>query len=188
MRRVVYTRRMILSQTKRYIIQNGFRNVTARNLAAYMEMSTQPLYKQFDSIQGLQQELVEEYFHKLAQEYASQKCDQETSLPDFVEFFVARSQKEYPWFTQLFLTKKRDDSVAECVNQCSYELFKSLCNVEEKEDNPNLKEAHDAFLALLIGATVWQKQQKNHHASAELGSLLQPQLNQLVTVNVGKTH
>ena len=66
MRRVVYTRRMILSQTKRYIIQNGFRNVTARNLAAYMEMSTQPLYKQFDSIQGLQQELVEEYFHKLA--------------------------------------------------------------------------------------------------------------------------
>ncbi|MCD5029643.1 TetR/AcrR family transcriptional regulator [Enterococcus asini] len=185
MRRVVYTRRMILSQTKRYIIQNGFRNVTARNLAAYMEMSTQPLYKQFDSIQGLQQELVEEHFHKLAQEYASQKSDQETSLQDFADFFVARSQKEYPWFTQLFLTKKRDDSVAECVNQCSYELFKSLCNVE---DNPDLKEAHDAFLALLIGAAVWQKQQKNHQASAKLGTLLQPQLNQLVTVNVQKNH
>ena len=73
-------------------------------------------------------------------------------------------------------------------NQCSYELFKSLCNVEEKEDDPDLKEAHDAFLALLIGATVWQKQQKNHHASAELGTLLQPQLNQLVAVNVQKNH
>lgn len=188
MRRVVYTRRMILSQTKRYIIQNGFRNVTARNLAAYMEMSTQPLYKQFDSIQGLQQELVEEYFHKMEHDFINQGQSRDNSLEDFALYFVVRSQKEYPWFTQLFLTKKRDDSVAECVTQCSYELFKSLCNVEEKEDNPDLKEAHDAFLALLIGATVWQKQQKNHHASVELGSLLQPQLNQLVTVNVEKTH
>ena len=101
MRRIVYTRRMILTQTKRFIIQNGFRNVTARNLATYMEMSTQPIYKQFDSIQGLQKELVEEYFQKLGHDFANQGLPKGNTLEDFAFVFCGQSQKEYPWFSQL---------------------------------------------------------------------------------------
>lgn len=182
MRRIVYTRRMILTQTKRFIIQNGFRNVTARNLATYMEMSTQPIYKQFDSIQGLQKELVEEYFQKLGHDFANQGLPRGNTLEDFALYFVVRSQKEYPWFTQLFLTKKRDDDVSASIRQCSFELFKRLGGIPCKQEPGALERIHEHYLALLIGLVVWAKQQERQLSDEELRLLLQAHLAPVMTV------
>jgi len=182
MRNVVYTRRMILKQTRRFIIQKGFRNVTARNLATYMEMSTQPIYKQFDSIQSLQKEVIEEYFQKLAADFISQGLSKDNALEQFALYFAAHSQKEYPWFCELFLTKKRDADVSASVRGCSYELFKSLSGMEHTLEPATLAQVHENYLALLIGATVWEKQRGKELTREEWHLLLQPQFSRLMQI------
>ena len=65
MRKTKFTKKMILNKAAKFVQTYGFDELTTRNLADYMKMSTQPIYKQFDSMAELKHELVVNYFKKI---------------------------------------------------------------------------------------------------------------------------
>ncbi len=157
MRRITYTRRKILEKTRRFIIQNGFENLTVRNLALYMDMSTQPIYKQFGSIQGLQDELVKDFFSRLSKGFAEQDCQPEAFFEEYAHYFVQWVRKDYKWFTQLFLSETRNEETTRCLQQESYCHFQALWEqfaAAPLPDSRRLEQLHDNYLYVLIGAAV----------------------------------
>lgn len=157
MRRITYTRRIILEKTKRFIIQNGFEKLTVRNLAFYMNMSTQPIYKQFGSIQGLQDALVKDFFQRLANGISLENLEPEQLFEEYAYYFVHWVRKDYHWFSQLFLSENRNEETTKKLRQTSCRHFQKLWergSASLPETTLRLEQLHDNYLYVLIGAAV----------------------------------
>lgn len=104
MRKTKFTKKMILDKAAKFVQTYGFDELTTRNLADYMKMSTQPIYKQFDSMHDLKQALVINYFAKINQSF--EKVDYANGLADFALHFVVYNQKCYELFLHIFFYPK----------------------------------------------------------------------------------
>ena len=63
MRKRIYKREKFIGASYQMVMRYGFENLTAKRLATYMQISTQPIYNQFKSFQELKDEVVYHLFH-----------------------------------------------------------------------------------------------------------------------------
>lgn len=61
----VYTKEKILNVAEKILVDKGFSNLTARNIADTMGISTQPIYLEFVNMDDLKRTLIKSLFHRM---------------------------------------------------------------------------------------------------------------------------
>ena len=90
----VYTKEKILNVAEKILVDKGFSNLTARNIADTMGISTQPIYLEFVNMDDLKRTLIKSLFHRMQLFY---KVD--VGASDFILF----AQKHQKIYTALFM-------------------------------------------------------------------------------------
>ena len=67
MRKRIYKREKFIESAYRMVMRYGFENLSAKRLATYMQISTQPIYNQFNNFQEVKDEVVYRLFHESSQ-------------------------------------------------------------------------------------------------------------------------
>ena len=156
MRKTKFTKKMILDKAAKFVQTYGFDELTTRNLADYMKMSTQPIYKQFDSIRDLKQALVANYYVKLHQDFQKEFQNPKV-LADFAQHFVIYNQKCYDLFLHIFFHPKKKNTTCTAIQDISQQFFceliqsdPQLCHLEEKEQ----RQLQEQYFLLLVGSVM----------------------------------
>ncbi len=61
----VYTKEKILNVAEKILVDKGFSNLTARNIADTMGISTQPIYLELVNMDDLKRTLIKSLFHRI---------------------------------------------------------------------------------------------------------------------------
>lgn len=136
MRHKVYTRKHILNAAYDLIEKNGFSNFTARNVAAQMGVSTQPIYLEFENMEDLKQSLIESILEELTQKVFSVEHTGD-KLFDISINYIDFAQKKPRLFMAMYLDEKGGGRV---MYDRSYEFFKET--VLQQEEYKNLTEEY----------------------------------------------
>jgi len=101
-RKKTITRDQILKAAYEVVAKEGFARFTARNIAAKMKCSTQPIYLEFKNMEDLKQSLLKAIFDYLSAEV----LPKEPSGPQLVAFgfpYIAFSTKPPQLYKSLYL-------------------------------------------------------------------------------------
>ncbi len=98
----VYTKEKILNVAEKILVDKGFSNLTARNIADTMGISTQPIYLEFVNMDDLKRTLIKSLFHRMQLFY---KVDVGASDPVIALGlnFILFAQKHQKIYTALFM-------------------------------------------------------------------------------------
>ncbi|MCO5464572.1 TetR/AcrR family transcriptional regulator [Enterococcus faecalis] len=98
----VYTKEKILNVAEKILVDKGFSNLTARNIADTMGISTQPIYLEFVNMDDLKRTLIKSLFHRMQLFY---KADVGASDPVIALGlnFILFAQKHQKIYTALFM-------------------------------------------------------------------------------------
>ncbi|MCD1023885.1 TetR/AcrR family transcriptional regulator [Enterococcus sp. SMC-9] len=155
MRKTKFTKKMILDKAAKFVQTYGFDELTTRNLADYMKMSTQPIYKQFDSMHDLKQALVINYFAKINQSF--EKVDYANGLADFALHFVVYNQKCYELFLHIFFYPKKKSTTCRAIQTISQQFFYDLIQADPKLcqlSTSQQQQLQEKYFLLLIGSVL----------------------------------
>lgn len=156
MRKTKFTKKMILNKAAKFVQTYGFDELTTRNLADYMKMSTQPIYKQFDSMADLKHELVANYFKKLHYDF-QKDFPNSHGLADFAQHFVLYNQKCYDLFLHIFFYPKKKRSTCQAIHDVSHQFFYELIQADPQWchfDSKARRQLEDKYFLLLIGSVM----------------------------------
>lgn len=98
----VYTKEKILKVAEKILINEGFSNLTARNIADKMGISTQPIYLEFVNMEDVKQTLLYSVSSRVQKQFFSEKRVEDVLINlglNFIQF--AQANKKL--YTALFL-------------------------------------------------------------------------------------
>ena len=98
MRKRIYKREKFIESPYRMVMRYGFENLSAKRLATYMQISTQPIYNQFNNFQEVKDEVVYRLFHESIT--STKKCREEhhplVCFPvKIIKYYLINPQKYY---------------------------------------------------------------------------------------------
>lgn len=102
-RKIMFTREQILEKTKEFIKIKGIESMNARDLCRYIGCSTQPIFKNFDSMESLKKSL-KDYLHKYYEEFIDVIVNKEDYLFTISYAYALFAFKESNIFKALFMS------------------------------------------------------------------------------------
>lgn len=142
-RKKTITRDQILKAAYEVVAKEGFARFTARNIAAKMKCSTQPIYLEFKNMEDLKQALLKEIFDYLSAEVLP-KEHSENKLVDLGFNYIEFATKEKKLYKALYLEEGLGDK---SIQKFSFDYFVNL--VQQIPEYKNLPE--DKLSALYAG-------------------------------------
>lgn len=102
-RKIKFTQEQILEKTKEFINEKGIEQMNARDLCKYIGCSTQPLFKNFESMEGLKRSL-KKYLHDYYDEFINKIVKKGDYLFTISYAYALFSYKESNIFKALFMS------------------------------------------------------------------------------------
>ncbi len=102
-RKIVFNENVILEKTKDFIKEKGIDSMNARDLCKYIGCSTQPIFKNFGSMDGLKKNL-KEYLHDYYNDFIYNIVDKENYLYTISFAYALFALKESNIFKALFMS------------------------------------------------------------------------------------
>ncbi len=127
-RRTKFTSEQILEKTKNFINEKGIEQMNARDLCKYIGCSTQPLFKNFESMEVLKKNL-KKYLHDYYDEFINEFVDKGNYLFTISFAYAMFAYKESNIFKALFMSELAGTRTIE-------EVLKSPQNIETVESIP----------------------------------------------------
>lgn len=127
-RRIVFNKNIILEKTKDFINEKGTNEINARNLCKYIGCSTQPLFKNFGSMEELKIEL-KKYLHDYYDEFIYKIVNKDDYLYTISYAYALFALKESNIFKALFMTELAGSRTID-------EVLTSSWNIETIESIP----------------------------------------------------
>lgn len=169
-RRKTITRDQILNAAYEVVATEGFSRFTARNIAAKMKCSTQPIYLEFKNMDELRQALFEKIKHHLLSDVFSQKHIGDPII-DLILNYIDFASTETKLYRSLFVEEHNREDI---LNEFTYSLF-----MEKLEQDTKLKTLGDDKKKALFSAT-WIV--ATGFASLKAGGHINPTEDQVVSM------
>ena len=128
-RKTVFDKEQILQKTYEFIKINGIDLMNARSLCKYIGCSTQPIFKNFGSMDGLKISL-KKYLHDYYDEFIYKLVDKNDYLYTISYAYALFALKESNIFKALFMSDLAGSRTVE-------EVLKSNHNIETIDSIPN---------------------------------------------------
>lgn len=128
-RKTKFTKEYILEKTKDFIKENGIERMNARNLCKYIGCSTQPLFKNYESMDEFKKKL-KKYLHDYYDEFITKIVDRDDYLFTISYAYALFSYRESNIFKALFMSDLAGTRTIE-------EVLNSSQNVETIKSIPN---------------------------------------------------
>ncbi len=127
-RKTVFDRDYILERTSDFVKEYGVLAMNARDLCKYIGCSTQPIFKNFSSMEGLKKSL-KKYLHDYYDDFIYKIVDEEDYLYTISYAYALFAYKEHKIFKALFMTELAGTRTIE-------EVLKSSWNIATIESIP----------------------------------------------------
>ena len=132
----------ILEKTKEFIKENGFESLNARSLCKYIGCSTQPLFKNFENMEGLNKEL-KTYLHDYYDDFINKIVDENDYLYTISYAYALFAYKEPNIFKALFMSKLAGSRTIDEVLHASHNI--GTIKASTKQYNMSLSEAENLY-------------------------------------------
>ncbi|MCF1622518.1 TetR/AcrR family transcriptional regulator [Tetragenococcus koreensis] len=149
-RKKTITRDQILEAAYEVVAKEGFSRFTARNIAAKMKCSTQPIYLEFKNMDDLKQALLKEIFDYLAAEVLPKEHSGD-KLVDLGFNYIEFATKEKKLYKALYLEENLGDK---SIQKVSFDYFVKLVQQDpEYKDLPEdkLSSLYTGFWIIVTG-------------------------------------
>lgn len=103
-RKIEYNKELFLSKTKEFINENGFELLNSRDLCKYIGCSTQPLFRNFISMDNFKIEL-KKYLHDYYNDYINKIVDKNDYLFTISYAYASFALNESKIFKALFMSE-----------------------------------------------------------------------------------
>ena len=127
-RKTSFNSEYILSKTSDFVKEYGVDALNARDLCKYIGCSTQPLFKNFNSMEGLKKSL-KKYLHDYYDEFIDKIVDKDDYLYTISYAYALFAYKEPKIFKALFMTELAGTRTID-------EVLKSSWNIPTIESIP----------------------------------------------------
>ena len=152
------------------VATEGFSSFTARNIAAKMQCSTQPIYLEFKNMEELRQELFEKIHYHLLNAVFSQ-VHTANPLVDLTLNYIEFASKETTLYKSLFIEEHNNEK---SLNEFTYSLF-----TKKLEQDATLN-ALDEEKKQVLFSTTWIV--ATGFASLKAGGYINPTQDQVVNM------
>ncbi len=149
-RKKTITRDQILNAAYEVVSKEGFSHFTARNIAAKMKCSTQPIYLEFKNMEDLKQVLVKEIIDSLSEKFLDKEVTG-NKLVDLGVNYIEFANQEKQLYKALYL--EGEVGIAE-MKEYSYEYFiDTVIKDSEYEslDDERIKSIYTGFWIIVSG-------------------------------------
>lgn len=174
----------ILKSAEQFIIENSPSELTARALSTYMNISTQPLYAEFENMAALKHALYSQIYDNLQYQVFNQKTHEDPIINLCLNYinFACQNPK---LFKAIYLEKHGNDNHS--INEFSYNIFRSII-----QDEPAYSQLTEAQVnSLLTGTWVIStgfanliSTQTIHPSQYEITSFLKDAINDVLKMKV----
>ncbi|HIX69461.1 MAG TPA: TetR/AcrR family transcriptional regulator [Candidatus Enterococcus stercoravium] len=130
-RKKTITRDQILDAAYAVVSTEGFSRFTARNIAAKMNCSTQPIYLEFQNMEDLKQALLKKVYDYLAEDIFPVERTGD-KIVDIALNYIKFATKERRLYRAMYL---EEYGGGQEMQEFSYHYFKDLVRSEEKFQN-----------------------------------------------------
>lgn len=128
-RKIKFTQKLILEKTKEFINKKGIEQMNARDLCKYIGCSTQPLFKNFENMEGLKVSL-KKYLHDYYDEFINKIINKDDYLFTISYAYALFSYRESNIFKALFMSDLAGTRTIE-------EVLNSPKNIDTIKSIPN---------------------------------------------------
>jgi AcrR family transcriptional regulator len=135
----------ILKAAEQFIVKKSPNELTARALSKYMNISTQPLYAEFENMASLKSELFSKIYNRLQNEVFNKKTHEDPVINlclNYINFACERPKL----FRAIYLEKHGNDDYS--INEFSYNIFRSII-----KDNPIYSQLPESKITYLLTGT-----------------------------------
>lgn len=177
----------ILRAAEQFITEKSPSELTARGLSKYMNISTQPLYAEFENMAALKRELFSQIYYKLQNDVFNKKTHEDAVINLSLNYinFACQNPK---LFKTIYLEKHGEDNHS--VNEFSYNIFRTLI-----QDDPTYSKLTEKQInALLTGTWVISTGFANliasstiHPSQFEIISFLKDAINDVLQMEISKS-
>ena len=177
----------ILRAAEQFITEKSPSELTARGLSKYMNISTQPLYAEFENMAALKRELFSQIYYKLQNDVFNKKTHEDAVINLSLNYinFACQNPK---LFKTIYLEKHGEDNHS--VNEFSYNIFRTLI-----QDDPTYSKLTEKQInALLTGTWVISTGFANliasstiHPSQFEIISFLKDAINDVLQMEICKS-
>ncbi|MGO3372107.1 TetR/AcrR family transcriptional regulator [Pseudolactococcus laudensis] len=177
----------ILRAAEQFITEKSPSELTARGLSKYMNISTQPLYAEFENMAALKRELFSQIYYKLQNDVFNKKIHEDAVINLSLNYinFACQNPK---LFKTIYLEKHGEDNHS--VNEFSYNIFQTLI-----QDDPTYSKLTEKQInALLTGTWVISTGFANliasstiHPSQFEIISFLKDAINDVLQMEISKS-
>lgn len=135
----------ILSAAEKFIIEKSPRELTARALSNFMNISTQPLYAEFENMAALKYELFSRIYDHLQYRVFNQKTHPDPIINLCLNYINFACQS--PQLFKAIYLEKHGNNVSS-INEFSYNIFKSII-----QDDPDYSQLTETQVSTLLTGT-----------------------------------
>ncbi|MGO2314824.1 MAG: TetR/AcrR family transcriptional regulator, partial [Pseudolactococcus laudensis] len=172
---------------EQFITEKSPSELTARGLSKYMNISTQPLYAEFENMAALKRELFSQIYYKLQNDVFNKKTHEDAVINLSLNYINFSCQNP-KLFKTIYLEKHGEDNHS--VNEFSYNIFRTLI-----QDDPTYSKLTEKQInALLTGTWVISTGFANliasstiHPSQFEIISFLKDAINDVLQMEISKS-
>ncbi|MDR1606500.1 MAG: TetR/AcrR family transcriptional regulator [Streptococcaceae bacterium] len=135
----------ILQAAEQFIIEKKPSELTARALSKFMNMSTQPIYAEFENMAELKSELFSRLYYNLQHDILNKKIHEDPIINLSLNYINFASDNP-KLFRAIYLEKHGNDDHS--INEFSYNIFRSII-----KNNPIYVHLTEAQIKSLLTAT-----------------------------------
>ncbi|EOL44293.1 TetR/AcrR family transcriptional regulator [Enterococcus caccae] len=147
-RKKIYKKQHILAAAQNLLIEKSFSAITARNVAEYMGISTQPIYLEFKNMEELKLSLLKKTHEYLEREYFSQ-LPTTSSVANFGINYINLAKANRKLYISLYVDQH---SYGNELRQLSFDSFRKNIKNEVNYVDKGEKELENLHLNLWIVA------------------------------------
>lgn len=148
-RKKTITKEQILTATYELVAKEGLGKFTARNIAAKMKCSTQPIYLEFKNMDDLRSALIAKIFEHLEKDVFPRKHTDD-GIVDFCLNYIDFATKENHLYRALFIVGHGGEPV---LQGFSFEYFQKLVAADSEYSKLPTGEVENLFVSLLVVAS-----------------------------------
>lgn len=148
-RKKVYKKQHILAAAQELLIEQGFSAITARNVAEYMGISTQPIYLEFKSMEELKLTLLKTTHKHLEAKFLS-KTQTANQIVDFGLNYIDLATSNSKLYISLYIDQH---SYGQELRELSFLAFQQSLQKEERYATATKEQLEQLHLDLWIVVT-----------------------------------
>lgn len=145
----MYKKQHILAAAQELLVEQGFSAITARNVAEYMAISTQPIYLEFKSMEELKLTLLRTTHERLETEFFS-KAQTENQIVNFGLNYIDLAKSNSKLYISLYIDQH---SYGQELRELSFIAFQKSIQKEEKYAMATKNQLEQLHLDLWIVAS-----------------------------------